>query len=749
MFQNTLTSKYLFAAFLLLSSIAKAQDDVYQVKYDDGPVKLDGKLSEPRWVAAKAMQKFTQLFPSDSLPATYQTEIFLSFDDKNIYVGAIMRSENDQFIVPTLQRDFRAGGSDNVTFIFDTFQDNTNAFLFGTNPMGVRREALLSNGAVDNSFFNRFWDNKWAGEAFIGENYWSCELVIPLSTLRYKKGSQNWNFKAYRFDTQSGETSVLVRQPQNQIPPNLGYSLPITFEKPLPNPGRNVSLIPYATASYSKDVEEGGPAKKGAGIGGDAKIGITSGLNLDLTVNPDFSTVEADQQIINLTRFDVTFPEQRQFFLENSDLFTTYGSFNLNPFVPPGAGRISGGNDQIFTPFFTRKVGIAFDSTTGTNVQSRILYGARLSGKLDDNWRVGVLNTMTAGDEDLGIDAANYTVATLQRRVFQRSNVSAIFVNNQLGTDPESQNVFNRVAGLEFNLNSINTKWQGKAFYHQSFDSKPKDDAYAHGITLNYITRGFVAKWQHDIMGAGFDAVSGFVPRSDFTHINPTFGFNRYPREGALIRWSYGFAWDQYFKPGIGSTDLKAGPFLAMNFRNTSSALVSVNQNYTYLFADFDALRSNKELPVLKEGSGYKYYSLETTYVTDRRKKLTAAVRPMVGGYFNGNILSLNTSFTYRLQPYMLTTLNVAYNKIDLEEGSNTVFVVGPRVEVTFNRKLFWTTFVQYNTQFDNLNVNSRLQWRFAPVSDFFLVYSDNYNTNLGGLKNRAIVAKLTYWLNL
>jgi hypothetical protein len=101
------------------------------------------------------------------------------------------------------------------------------------------------------------------------------------------------------------------------------------------------------------------------------------------------------------------------------------------------------------------------------------------------------------------------------------------------------------------------------------------------------------------------------------------------------------------------------------------------------------------------------------------------------------------------MQPYALATLNVAYNKINLKEGQNTIFVVGPRMEVTFSKSLFWTTYVQYNTQFDNLNINSRFQWRFAPVSDFFLVYSDNYDTELGGVKNRTIVAKLTYWLNL
>ncbi len=733
---------------MLLSFCLRAQTP-YTVRYDSSPIDLDGQLSEPRWMHSKSMPEFYQHFPSDSVPAKYQTKIFLTYDENNIYLGALMYAAGNDFVVPTLKRDYRGGGNDNISFLFDTFQDNTNAFLFGTNPEGVQREALISNGGTSNSFFNGYWDNKWQSEAFIGSDYWSCEMIIPLSTLRYKKGSQQWNFKSYRFDTQGSENSVLDKQPQNQIIMSLGFTIPISFENPLPKPGRNISIIPYATAAFSKDFERGTATATSGGIGGDAKIGVTSGLNLDLTINPDFSTVEVDQQVVNLTRFDITFPEQRQFFLENSDLFTSYGSFNLNPFVPPGASNVSSGNDQIFSPFFSRKIGIAFDSTTGTNVQSRILYGARLSGKLDDNWRVGLLNTQTAGDEDLGINAANYTVASLQRQVFKRSRIAGIFVNNQLGTGLEGKEVFNRIAGAEYILQSLDNRWQGKAFYHQSFGSEQNDQAYAHGITLNFTSRRITAKWQHDVIGNGFEAVSGFVPRTDFTHINPTIGFSQYPRGGLLNQWSYGFAWDQYFKPSIGSTDLKAGPFLSLSFRNTASALFSVNQNYTYLFSDFDVLRSNKTLPGLFEGSSYRYYNFEGTIVTDRRKKLTAAFRPLIGEYFNGNIYSLTSSLTYRFQPFVLTTFNFAYNKINLKEGSNSVVVVGPRIEATFNRSLFWTTYIQYNSQYDNLNVNSRLQWRFAPVSDFFLVYSDNYDTYLGGIKSRAIVAKLTYWLNL
>jgi hypothetical protein len=733
--------------FLFVSLSAFCQES-YVVKFVDAPLELDGKLNEDRWKNCGVMPEFWQNFPTDTLKANYQTEIYLTYDNENVYIGARMFSQGNKYIVPTLRRDFRAGGNDNISFVFDTFRDNTNAFLFGTNPLGVQREALLFNGATASGFFNAFWDNKWQCESFIGDGFWSCEAIIPLSTLRFKNDSQEWFFKSYRFDTQANENTVLVPVPQNQIIMSLGFEMPITFEKPLISPGKNISIIPYITGSAFRDFEKGIPTKSSFNIGGDAKIAVSSGLSLDLTVNPDFSTVEVDRQVINLTRFDITFPEQRQFFLENSDLFTGFGSYNLNPYVPPNAG-LSSGNDQIFTPFFSRRVGIAFDSTTGTTVQNPILYGARLSGKIDDNWRVGLLNIMTAPDDEKEINAVNYSVGTIQRRVLKRSNIAGIFVNNQVINPEAGQSAFNRVGGLEYNHQSLDNHWTGKAYYHQSFSDDRQKGSNTHGVTVNYISRKFTAKWQHDFMGAGFEAVSGFVPRNDFFHINPTAGINLYPKKGGINRLSFGVAWDQYFKPEIGMTDLQAGPFVSLAFINSANILFQINRNYTYLFSDFDALRSNRELPILRQGNGYTYHNISGTFVTDRRKRLTMALQPLFGQYFNGSIVSLNTSLNYRMQPYALATLNVTYNKINLKEGENTVFVVGPRMEVTFSRSLFWTTFVQYNTQFDNLNINSRFQWRFAPVSDFFLVYSDNYDTGLGGVKNRAIVAKLTYWLNL
>jgi len=740
----------LFISFLFLLQTQAQQAPT--VKFITEKIKLDGVLDEHAWQTAEKMPSFWEFFPKDSIKAKYQTEILLAYDEKNIYIGAKLYSPGNNYVTPSFRRDFRAGGNDNVSFLFDTFNDKTNSFLFGMNPYGVMREALLYNGGTANEYFNMYWDNKWSAISKMYEGYWICELAIPLTTLRFKEGSTQWNFKAYRFDTQANEQSTLMRIPQNQIIMNLGYSMPIIFEKPLKKSGANISLIPYLSASSTHDFEH--PENPAAGnklnFGGDAKIGITSGLNLDLTVNPDFSNVEADRQVVNLTRFDVNFPEQRQFFLENSDLFTGFGSYNTNPFVPPSGTLGPAAGNQLVSPFFSRQIGISLDTITGTNVQSKILYGARISGKIDDNWRVGLLNTQTAADAFKGTPSMNYSVAALQRKVFGRSNIAAIFANKQvLGKELSGINSYNRVAGLEYNLASKNNRWSGKAFYHQVFSPTVIGEKFAHGFMLNYNVRKLIAKWSHDWVGKGFDAEIGFVPRKNFFHINPTIGFNVFPKSRTFNRISYGVAYDQYNQPGLGVTDRQAGPFLLLGFQNTSNILMTLNQNYTYLFKDFDALRSNNKLPVLKKGSSYTYYNFSVNFVSDLRKKLAIAFQPLVGQYFDGRIVSLVGAATYRFQPYGFLSVNFSYNDLNLSTGKNKVYLVGPKLDLTFTKSIFWTSYIQYNSQFKNVNVNSRLQWRFAPVSDFFLVYTDNYNSETWMPKNRAILAKVTYWLNL
>lgn len=722
--------------FQLAAHAQSAERSPIQLKRISQPIRIDGKVDEPDWFAGSPAKDFWLNFPTDSSLSPVKTEIYMAYDATTLYVAAICHSTGNKYVIPSLKRDYRASGNDNLTLVFDPFRDRTNAFVFGMNPYGVTREALIANGGRDLLDFNESWDNKWVGEAFIGEGFWSCEMAIPFTTLRYNDGQEAWFFNAYRFDTQTNTRSSWNRIPQNQLIMSLAYMGDMQWEDAPQKTGANVSVIPYITGGLSRNFEEGEPLGQRTGIGGDAKLAVTPSLNLDLTVNPDFSQVEVDRQVINLDRFEIFFPERRQFFLENADLFGSFGDPRINP-------------------FFSRRIGIAKDQEDN-NVQVPIQYGARLSGKLDNNWRLGLLNMQTAQDIENQIPHANYTVAAVQRKLFSRSNIGMIFVDREAFSthaDIDAGTRSNRVLGLDYNLASSDNRWNGKAFFHQNFSSDGTyalHDKFAHGATLEYREREFAVRMSHQWVRAGYEPAVGFAPRTDYFQIKPTFSRFFYPKNKKIFnQFSLGFTPTSFWKPGQGNTDRELRFFLEGSRPNTAMFNIGLVQNYIYLFSDFDPTQTDSR-PLLA-GTDYRFVALDGFFMSDNRKKIFWTLMPYLGQYFNGFRASASGGLTFRYQPYGAVEMNVNYSYIDLPApyAKANLLLIGPRIDLTFSKNLFMTTFIQYNNQVENINVNARVQWRFAPVSDFFLVFTDNYQSADFKVKNRAVVAKLTYWLNM
>lgn len=738
---NTRTLFYLFIFSLsssLFSQNSFTQTNTVTVVSTSEKVKIDGVLDEAVWKDAMGAKDFWQYFPDDTSLAEAQTEIYLASDDQFLYVGFICYAISDNYVVPSLRRDYRAGGSDNITLLFDTFNDKTNAFVFGLNPMGVRREALIANGGASFEDFSDSWDNKWYGTSKIYNGYWIGEMAIPFKSIRFNEGGTKWRFGAYRFDTQSNERSTWPRIPREQSIITLAFMGDMIWEKPLQKPGKNLVVIPYLAGGITKSHIDGEVDPNFTyNAGADAKIAVTPGLNLDLTINPDFSQVEVDRQVTNLDRFEIFFPERRQFFLENADLFASFGT------------------DRI-RPFFSRRIGVARDTATGNNIQNPIYFGARLSGKLDDNLRIGLLNMQTARDESNGLPSLNYTVGVLQRKVFSRSNISFIAVNKQALHRDSSKTfslgaeTFNRVAGLDYNLASADNRWTGKFFYHRSFDSEDTvGNNFAHGGRLSYNGRLFQLRWAHEQVGEGFDARVGFVPRHDYFRIDPRVQVSFYPTGKVFNRHQLGVQGNVIWNRLDGRTDHRINAYWEISFANTQRLEINFSNRYTYLFSSFDPTRTGG--PELPEGSEYSYNSVNVSFNSDRRKVFSYRISPQYGEYFNGKRWGGNASLTYRFQPYGNLSVRANFNRIILPDSFATanLFLIGPRLDLTLSKNIFFTALVQYNNQIDNININARFQWRFKPVSDFFIVYTDNYYASDLTVKNRGIVAKLTYWLNM
>ncbi len=703
-------------------------------------------MDEEAWKDAEVATQFKQLFPFDSSYAAVPTEIRMTYDDNFIYVYAIMHNTGKRtYVTPSLKRDYRGAGIDGLSMVFDTYKDRTNGFLFGINPFGVQREGLISNGGSQSDDLNLSWDNKWFSEAKILDDRWVCEVAIPFKTIRFKEGLDSWYVNFYRIDSYYNEQSTWSPIPRSYNPASLAFSRNLNWDKPLEHPGGNISVIPYMAAKNIDNFQDKIPTDRTASIGGDVKIAVGPALNLDLTVNPDFSQVEVDQQVTNLSRFEIFYPEKRQFFLENADLFGSFGYSNMRP-------------------FFSRRIGVTQDPSTGQNIQNQIYGGARLSGKINNNWRVGVLTMQAAKDESIKLPSTNYTVVAIQRKIFARSNIGLMMINKQAFQDSINTDYklmptnYNRLIGIDYNLASKNNRWNGKAFYHRSFTQDKKDSAYAATVAFVYNVPKLEISFLVQTVGANYDPQVGFVPRKRFNRIAPELYYSWYPKSKIVNKHGPGFDIDVIGNDLFGVTDWDANIWYRVGFQNTSNFFMRIRRDYTYLFSPFDPSRSNGlQLP---QGSEFYYNSIIANYQSDVRRRFFYSLQTRSGQYFNGHRLNLDGNISYRIQPHAVLSVDFSLNRINLPSPykSADLALISPKFDFTFTRKLFWTTFVQFNSQNSNLNINSRLQWRFKPASDLFLVYTDNYFAEagregnflyLGQPKLRAIVLKFTYWLNL
>jgi hypothetical protein len=753
------TTGLFFANFLLISSlIAQTPTPADNEKYTlhigrtPAPIALDGQLNEAAWQSAAVAGNFFQNFPFDTSFAKLQTEVRVTFDANFLYVGVVATQARNTYITRSLKRDFDRGTSDLVLVNIDPFRDNLNGFHFAVSPYGVQREGLIANG----NELSLDWDNKWYVQVQNLDDRWVAEIAIPFKTLRYKQteGQNTWRINFARNSLGQNENSSWRPIPRQFTPNNMAFTGLLIWDEAPPKPGPNISVIPYLSGRSEQDFELNTPANRLAAAGVDAKIAITPSLNLDLTVNPDFSQVEVDRQQTNLNRFELFFPERRQFFLENNDLFGTFGF-------------------PVSRPFFSRRIGIARGTVTqltndgdtlrySSNVNVPIQAGARLSGRLNKDWRIGLLNMQTARVDAIGLPAANYSVGVLQRRVAARSTIGAVFVNKEnflTGSDnPATLNAYNRVAGLEYNLNSKDNKWDGELFYHRSFSPNQQADAQAMGQYAGYTTETWEIGLGTQYIGTGYRAEVGFVPRTGYVAVFPEIQYSIYPKNPRIAKTinSIGFGSENSLSfnlPRYNLTDRESNVYAFAAFQSQAEAFVGAYNNYTYLFFPFDPTNSGG--PELPQSSQYSNSGVFGAYTSNPRKNFSYRLEVQSGQFYNGNTLNLEGGINYRWQPYGIFAIDYSYNAIRLPKpyASADFWLVGPRAELSFSKSVFFSTFLQYNTQANNFNINSRLQWRFRPVSDMFLVYTDNYYSN--GLfqnpqvKNRALVLKVTYWLNV
>jgi len=688
-------------------------------------MKVDGVMDEPAWQQADVARDFFMVLPMDTSHAIVKTEVRMTYDKDNIYLIAVCyNSMQGPYMVESMKRDFSFVKNDNFLLFMDPFDDQTNGFTFGANAAGAQWDGTMyEGGKVDLS-----WDNKWTSEVKEYADRWVFEAAIPFKTIRFKKGIDTWGINFSRNDLKTKEKSSWAPVPRQFPTASLAYTGILVWDRPPPEPGPNVSLIPYVLGGVSKDYQNKTPTSLRSQAGGDAKIGITSSVNLDLTINPDFSQVDADQQVTDLSRYELFYPERRQFFLENGDQFTNFGYSSIRP-------------------FFSRRIGL----------NAPINFGARLSGKLDKNWRLGVMDMQTGAVDSVGLPPQNFAVIALQRKIFSRSNIGFIFINKQSvhyqpGQDSGKAvySTFNRNVGLEYNLASSNNLWTGKVLMLKSFSPGKIGQDWVQAGNLLYAGRKWNILGQYEFVGANYTAEVGYVPRQNYFKANPQIIRYFFPHSGIVLSHGPQLNSTYYFNTAFHQTDNESVLSYLITFRDRSTFNALVMHDYVELIQPFDPTNTGKDS--LPAGTKNHWNTLGIDIASKPQSLFTYSLSARYGGYYaNGKKVSFSGTLGYRFQPYVSINMNISYNDLilPLPWGNTYFWLVGPRIDLTLTNKLFFTAFIQYNQQENNMNINTRLQWRYKPASDLFLVYTDNYMPGPLTVRNRALVLKFNYWWNL
>lgn len=723
------------ACFLLpLSLIAQpaVEDfkDIFrlQAKETTDPVKVDGQLDDAAWQLASRGTDFWLKVPYFAEGADPKTEVMLSYDDTYLYVAAKCHQKED-ILVQSLIRD-QYWDNDGIAILLDPLNTRTNGFLFGTTAAGAQWDALRSLDEV-----NPDWSNKWYSDTYRGEDYWSMEMAIPWRILRFDGEATEWGMNFVRNHMNENEYHNWTAVPESFWPIDPGFTGALVFDKAPTPPKANYNLIPYVTSTVSKITEN--PTQLSGNIGLDARMSVTPTLNLDLTVNPDFSQIEVDQLVTNLTRFNIFLPERRTFFLENADLFADYGYGTVRP-------------------FFSRRIGLDADRQTVP-----IIAGARLTGNVTNATRIGVMNVHSGASDNT--PAQNQTAVAAQHLI-GRSFIKGIFLNRQSYDGWEQlRDDYGRNLGLEAGYVSDDGQITVLGGAHRSFQPATSSKTGFYSTGFNFTN----PNWNIGLSGGhvqeNYRAEMGFVARLDnydaerdttirvgFYEVNGNITYRYRPRKGIVTRHNYTASSSVFLNPDGSLNERQHTLGYSALYNSTATSSLSLNTQEVQLLYPFRFVSDAIPLPA----DNYRYSFVQASFNSDERKPISWGMGGRTGGFYNGSLHQANAGLNFRVQPWVNWSLGYEWNRLDFPDqyGQETITALLSTVEVGFTRDLFWTTLFQYLDQAEYLGLNSRLQWRFAPMSDLFLVYVDNYDVvrDFGRrspqTNNRALILKVNYW---
>ena len=684
------------------------------IRISEGIV-LDGRLDEAVWQTVSPATDFIQNQPRPGEPARFRTEVRFLYDDTNLYVGVTCFQPADTPIVLNdLVNDFNFGQSDALNLILDTLHDRRSGFMFMTNPGGARRDGQTSN---DGGSGNIDWDGVWDVKVTRFEGGWIAEYEIPFKTLRFTNSpEQEWGFNMTRAVRRANEQSNWAPIPIRFSATRVSLAGTLKGLQDVKQ-GRNINIKPFFVAGHSQlrngdrlDTTRSLGTLKDYDGGVDGKYSLTPSLTLDATYRTDFAQVEADQQQVNLTRFNLFFPEKRDFFLENA------GTFAFGP----------GGN---LVPFFSRRIGL---SAAGTPIP--IIGGGRVTGRID-KYDVGFLAMKT---EQLGATPSNnYVVGRVKRSLMQSSWIGA------LGTTRNAPSTagpdFNRVFGgdahfqffqrLEFDsylLKSISPNLSGKDLARR-FQTGWREDEYS--VTAQY-----------NEVQTNFNPEVGFIRRRDISQYQGEAAWNPQLRSSDLVRnLNFSTSVDYYKSGRTGEIETRVqNATMGIEFESNANASFTVANT-------FDRLAAPDRIQGIPLAPGdYEYLDYSLSAATNNSLKVSGNGSVAWGEFWDGRRRSFGGGLSVKPDYHLSVSLTYNRDRLMLANGLSTTNLVGTRIVYSFSPRSFFNAFLQYNSTTREVSTNIRYNIMYKPLSDVYVVYNDRRSTALSAPLERAFVVKVT-----
>jgi hypothetical protein len=694
-----------------------------------GRIELDGRLDEPSWGLAPLAANFIQNDPSEGSPATFDTEVKLLYDERALYIGVFAKDpEPSAIIVNELRKDFNTGSADGFQVVIDTFKDERNGYQFAINPGGAKWDSQMSNEGREN---NANWDGIWDVATRIGEDGWYAEIEIPFKTLKFgPEAMQTWGINFQRRLRRQNENSYW--SPVRRIHSLSRVSMAGTYEglQGL-RPGANVRVKPYALGNFNQLPGVDLDSDYDAGV--DVKYGVTSGLTWDFTVNTDFSQVEADEQQVNLTRFNLFFPEKRDFFLENSGVFQ-FGSGNTGGGGGgAGGGRQNASQDMIF--FFSRQIGL---SPNGDAIP--LLAGSRITGRVG-GWSVGALNIQQR--EKDASPSTNFTALRLRRDILANSDLGVMLLNKDpRGTD------HNRAFGADANFRFLGDLTMNLALAKSASPASrvpgEGDDWYSKS-SIGWRSNKWEARGMYQTIGGRFNDEMGFVPRTGVDNTEFYLGGRFRPRR--FQRWVREtfphLQFENFTKHTGGALESRYMDWhWPVTFQNSTFVEIGTNPNVEVIEERFTI---NSRRNIFVDPGRYEFKEHFILANTNSAAPFSMNLRFGSGDFYDGYRRNYTLGGTLRMNQHFNVSLSDQINDISLGSGSYVTHLVTGRVNVYFTTKMFVNALMQYNTDARQWTSNVRLDIIHRPLSDIYLVFNERRDSRSGNLISRAVIAKMTY----